>query len=472
MKSQVETYKLPKILNIAVVAWFLYMVGCATTRGLLVFFAADKLQMTENAAILLYAAFGALNSVISFAGGWFATNFFNFKPSAKLGLFCYGFGIILIGVSSKTALYLGLSLMAVGSGFYSPNINSLLSRSFQQHDPRRHSAFTLCYTSMNAGAFFGYFLSGLLKRSLDYSITFFLAGFIVFIGFMVLTIFGRNIKESHYQNKKKLMLGAILLLGLLVAIDLLLNFAYACDYIIVTFGVTAIAILTAIGFMKWKNENNTAWLKYTGLGFISIFFWSLYQLKASFLSFYIKEFVDRIYLGVVIPSTFFQALNPICMIFIGPILAALWMKLEKRGIQTSLVTKFSSAVILMGLAYIILSFGNVANHADKVNVIWVILFFFFMSLGEMIIAPTGYAMVGELFVDYNTQGILQGLWDTFGAIGYAFSGLIATKTPVLLGIKDTILTLSDDDKIYQFIGLFIFVAGCVLMLLYKVGKRK
>ena len=472
MTSLEKTAVFPRILNIAALLWFLYMIGCATIRGLLVFYAADQLKMTEGMSVLIYAAYGAINSVISFAGGWAAVKFFGFKATTKIGLFFYGIGIILLAITFKPFLYFGLSCMAVGSGFFSPNINSLLSRALKSHSFKRNSAFTICYTSMNTGAFFGYCMAGILKGAIGYTFTFLFAGAIVFLGFIIFQLYKQSSQEDNKFFYVHKLMGIIFVLVLLSLIDLLLNFASTCDYLVVIFGIITIVILTAIGFKKWIKNQDSAWFKYTGLGFISILFWSLYQLKASFLNFYIKDFVNRIYLGVAIPATFFQALNPIFMIFLGFFLAAFWIWIDRKKIIFNLANKFCLAVFFMGLAYILLAVGGNFTAAQEVNIIWIILFFLFMSLGEMIIAPTGYAMIGELFSQPKTQGILQGLWDVFGAIGYAFSGVVATKMPILLGIKDTVLTLRDDDKIFTFIGYFVCVSAIALTLLTQRWYKK
>lgn len=469
--TQENTKRFPPLLNIVCTLWLAYMFGCAAIRGLLVFYATDKLGMTVNDSYLLYAAYGAINSVICFIGGWLGANYFGYRLATHIGLILYGIGIIIIGMHSALMINLGLATMAIGSGIFIPSVNSLLSNVFNTGDPRRNSAFTISYTTMNIGAFLGYCISGFIEHYIGYTLTFLLAGLIVLFGALFMQFYKKVIIDDEINENSMKLQGCVITVLSLIATILLLRNASLCDYLMTLFGIIAIAALVIIGLREWKRNNNLSWLKYAGLGFISIFFWSLYQMKASFLNFYIKDFVDRVVSGIVIPAASFQALNPIFTLFIGIFLAALWIRLERRNIHIRLVNKFTFAVLSMGIAYLLLALGGMGTHGET-HIIWICIYFLFMSLGEMIIAPTGYAMIGELFPDTKTQGILQGLWNIFNAIGYALSGLISVKSPVLLGIHDEVMTLPDDDKVFLLIGFLACAAAIVIWGIILLAKRK
>src|SRR5699024_2075350 len=83
---------------------------------------------------------------------------------------------------TDTSLYLGLALLVIGTGFFKPNITSILSGMYDYLPEKKDSAYTIFYMGVNSGAFFGMMLCGYLAERVGWSWGFGLAGIFMLFG--------------------------------------------------------------------------------------------------------------------------------------------------------------------------------------------------------------------------------------------------------------------------------------------------
>jgi POT family proton-dependent oligopeptide transporter len=154
--------------------------------------------MTEKEASDLYGTFIALVFLTPFIGGLIADRYFGYKKSIVIGGLMMGAGYILMGVHDKTMLYLAMTLVILGNGFFKPNISTLLGNFYNddQYKDKKDEGYNIFYMGINVGAFICNFFGAALQILLGWQYAFMAAGIGMFIGVVVFLM-----GTKHYGDK-------------------------------------------------------------------------------------------------------------------------------------------------------------------------------------------------------------------------------------------------------------------------------
>lgn len=137
----------------------------------------------ENALALIgtYASLLYLTPII---GGWFADKISGYRMAVVVGCIIMTLGHAAMALETTSSFYLGLALLIIGTGFFKPNITSIISEMYKGKESKKDGAYTIFYMGVNAGAFFGMMLCGYLAETLGWSYGFGLAGIFMFLGML------------------------------------------------------------------------------------------------------------------------------------------------------------------------------------------------------------------------------------------------------------------------------------------------
>lgn len=143
--------------------------------------------MTEKEASDLYGTFIALVFLTPFIGGLVADRYLGYRKSIVLGGLMMGAGYFLMGVHSLTMLYIAMTLVIVGNGFFKPNISTLLGNfySTDEYKDKKDEGYNIFYMGINVGAFICNFFGAALQILLGWQYAFMAAGIGMFIGVVV-----------------------------------------------------------------------------------------------------------------------------------------------------------------------------------------------------------------------------------------------------------------------------------------------
>ena len=185
----------------------------------------------------------------------------------------------------------------------------------------------------------------------------------------------------------------------------------------------------------------------------SAFFWALYFQSYLSVTLFIDRAVNRNVFGVTIPTAMFQGLLPAYIILFSPLVAQLWIKLEKKKSNPSGPLKFALGILLIGCAFLTLALAaRLSGPFEPISAGWLILTFFLQTMGELMLSPTGLAMVTKL-APANWMSMMMGLWFMSLAAGNALAGKLADFT-------DLPAILPAHFPITQFYGHTFFKLGC------------
>ncbi len=122
-------------------------------RGMLVFFMITQLNFAEKDANLQYGATQAFVYAFTFIGGLFADKILGFRKSLFWGGLLMIVGSLFLAADPHKYFFFGLSFIIIGTGFFKPNISTMVGELYKKGDVRRDGGFSLFYAGINLGAF-------------------------------------------------------------------------------------------------------------------------------------------------------------------------------------------------------------------------------------------------------------------------------------------------------------------------------
>lgn len=147
----------------------------------------EGFAMTEAESADLYGTFIALVFLTPFLGGLLADRYFGYRKSIIAGGLLMGIGYCMMGIHSKPMLYVAMTLVILGNGFFKPNISTLLGNvySTDEHRHMKDDGYNIFYMGINIGAFICNFFGAALQIMLGWSWAFMAAGVGMFIGIFI-----------------------------------------------------------------------------------------------------------------------------------------------------------------------------------------------------------------------------------------------------------------------------------------------
>ncbi|MBN4070224.1 peptide MFS transporter [Olleya sp. AH-315-F22] len=135
-------------------------------------------------ALSLIGTYASLLYLTPIIGGYIADKFTGYKWAVVIGCFIMMLGHLSMVFETRFSLYFGLALLVIGTGFFKPNMTSIISEMYKGKESKKDGAYTIFYMGVNAGAFFGMMLCGYLAENIGWSYGFGLAGIFMFLGML------------------------------------------------------------------------------------------------------------------------------------------------------------------------------------------------------------------------------------------------------------------------------------------------
>ena len=308
-------------------------------RGVLTFFMVDQLLLKEDAANLQYGAIQAFVYAFTFIGGVFADKVLGFKKSLFFGGIVMVFGNLLIAFSPQDLFYYGIAFSIIGTGFFKPNISSMVGELYHEKDGRRDAGYGLFYAGINVGGLFGGALCIFLGKYYSWQLCFMTAGIVMIIGLLTFYFTKKHlgpIGDSpllNYSVSKRKTYEIAVYIGSLLSIPLIFIMVQKTeytDYFMYTLGIIALCYFV---FELLKLIDIKAKKKLVA-AFIFIFFYfmfnAIYEQSGGSLSLFAKNNLNDNLLGISIdPNIVNNSSNTFFVILLSPLIGLLWLGMAK-----------------------------------------------------------------------------------------------------------------------------------------------
>ena len=474
-------------------------------RALLIFYLTQHFLYSDEKAYLIYGAYTAMVYMLPVLGGVIADRYLGYRKAVTLGavLLVLGhFGMVFEGPKAlaittadglqidrhplyQDVFFLSLALIATGVGFLKTNVSAMVGALYEKGDPRRDSGFTYFYMGINIGGAAAPLLCGWLGQTYGWGYGFGLAGIGMLAG-LIMFLWGQKYLEGKAEPpepevlKRKVALGVSFETFLYGSVVLIVCFAWlmlknqqAVGAAISVFGAAVGIFLLTYSLRRCsRQDRDKLVVSVILIGFIIVFF-SFYEQMGSSLNLFADRVVDRRVFGYEVPASTLQSLPAIFVILIAPALSILWIWLGKHGWEPTTPVKFSMGIAFLSLAFFLLVAGSTYADGAKVALIWFVLNFFFLVVGELCIFPVGLSMITRLS-PREIVGTMMGVFmlalsaSSFiaGKIAQATSGVSDMGTDAALG--ETTAQFID---VYTQLGLMAIGVAVFLYIISPILNR-
>ena len=519
-------------------------------RALLVMFFTSSLleggwNWPREHAMAIFGSYVGLVYLSTMLGGYFADKKIGYRWAVLIGALLMSLGHGAMALETPFFIYTGLTLLVFGSGFFKPNMTSIISEMYKDRPEKKDGAYTLFYMGVNAGAFFGILLCGYLGEKVGWSVGFGLAGIFMLFGLIQFwlsqSIFGDiglkpstkkkellktpnedNSKPNPFPKWQLALITVTTILGLswlvfepvalisegAVNIFDFKIFGMQGNNATILFALVLFLFLLVYRIQCYDPITKEKMIAVSFFAFLTIFFWAIFEQAPGTLTIFARDYTDRVLegnasivfltvdalmtfipLGIItwvlyllfkqtfekyamanlvlslsfvmlwgialwklikdiysagylslsdstldflaiekvteslteIQASWFGILNSLFIITLAPLFSKWW----ESKYNPSANVKFGMGMFLLGLGMACVAIG--ANGIEpgaksaSVGMIWLVLVFFFHTMGELCISPVGLSYVSKL-VPPRMIAFMFGVWYLAVAIGMKGAG--------------------------------------------------
>jgi len=360
----------------------------------------------QNGGILI-GTYMSMLYLTPIVGGVLADKYLGYTNAVIIGCILMTLGHISMAFETKEGMYAGLGLLIIGTGFFKPNITSIISQMYKDLPEKKDGAYTIFYMGVNAGAFFGMMLCGYLGEKIGWSYGFGLAGIFMLLGclqfWLAKPLFRKigdkpekkseeekqeEIKHQNYKSNPFTLLDKVLIIicsiiGFLYLINdftsnienfrlLPETFIFPKEVlsgssVIIIIGLILFLILVISRILRYDKILRDRMFAVILFVFFTVFFVLSFEQGASSLVIFARDYTNRVFTGT--EATIFNIVNTLLtvlpLIFITWVLILLFRQTFKK-IPFSNILLGSAFVIIWGIVIWMLN-RDFSSHAYEIK---------------------------------------------------------------------------------------------------------
>lgn len=483
-------------------------------RGVLTYFMvthlllADGTHMSASQANLQYGATQAFVYAFTFIGGLFADKILGFRKSLFWGalLMILGSAILAFDPFPVDNFFLGISFTVVGTGFFKPNISTMVGSLYKTNDSRRDAGFSLFYSGINIGALLGGYgciaigkgqlFASFIPAEYRWNVAFGLAGIVMTISLIVFLLTKKNlgpiglspfikreekiidgqVYEVHTNTGKKWYDIAVYI-GTIACVPIIMKMVSNTEYTDWFMYFIGPATLVYLVYEMTKHTWEESKKLIAALIFIifSIIFWAFFEQSGGSLSIFAAHNLNDTILGSIKldPNGVNNAANSVFVIIFAPLLGLVWVALSKKKIEPNTVVKF-------GLGFLFLSGGFYVLYATRffetivgsgmTSLDVFAMAYLVITFGELCLSPIGLSIMTKL-APLKLQGIMMGMWFLASAYGQYVAGILGA------GMSEATQDASLHEKLINFtdgylqLSIYALIAGGILIVMSPLIRK-
>jgi POT family proton-dependent oligopeptide transporter len=434
-------------------------------RALLMLFMVDSVEhggfgFPVAKAAAVYGLYTASVYLFTIPGGWVADRLLGLRNAVLLGGVLIALGHYTLVIQwNPNVFYSGLLLIVLGTGLLKANVSSIVGQTYERGDPRLDAGFSIFYMGINLGAFLSPIVCGYLGQRWGWHWGFGAAGVGMTLGLVQYVLGLKRLGDAgrlREPPKNPVRLWGIVLFTLAVFGVILYN---QIHHQLRLFSLGA-AVLFAWLFYEARDAGERKRVVTIVVLFVfAVLFWAGFEQAGSSLTLFADQVTRNVILDRAFPSTWYQSVEPICVIALAPVFAWLWTRLGRRDPSSGV--KFSYALLAQALGYLALAYASLLYGRNHVQVSpwWLLTLYFFQAVGELCLSPVGLSTVTKLAPERHA-GLMMGVWFLALSLGNLFGGQVA-------GL------FNDVPMVELFGGLCLVTAaaGVVLLVFVPILKR-
>lgn len=336
----------------------------------------------------IYGLYTSLVYLTPILGGLIADRWLGRTVTIVIGAMLMVLGHFLM--ASEYYFLPALLLLIMGVGAFKPNISTQVGELYAKNDRRRDRAYSIFYVGINIGACLAPLVAGTMGERLGWHYGFACAGAGMTIGLAIYLWGLADLPESDNPAFQPLMRHEQ---------RTIVDEAYA--------------------------EHGRLWLFL--LFAPSVLFWAAFEQQGNTIVLWAENFTNRSisFFGAhyEIPTTWFQALNPLMIFLFTPLFVALWSRMAHTNREPQTIVKLTAGCFGVALSYLVMTIAAWTSDAARVSPLWLLLFFALITASELLFSPIILSLASHV-APHGARGLTMGLWFLTIFFGNLLSGWI------------------------------------------------
>jgi POT family proton-dependent oligopeptide transporter len=395
-------------------------------------------------AAAIYGTYSSMVYLFPLMGGWVADRLTGPRTAVLLGGLVIAAGHFIMAVPTEVLFWLGLLLIALGTGLLKPSVSAMVGGLYAPGDERRDGGFSIFYMGINLGALIAPLVVGYLGEDINWHLGFAVAGVGMLIGlaqYMAgwkgLGTVGKEVPDPAPAGVRiRAGLFTLAIVGgvaVIIGLDAVF-LGFDITDLTVIFTVVVVIIAFAYFIRLFRQPNLRVVDKHRLRAFLYLFlaavvFWAIYDQSGSTINEFAAKFTQTDLGFFNVPVSWLQSINPVFIIIFAPIFAVIWTKLGSRAPSTPI--KFAMAIFGVGLSFLLMIPAALqAEDGQKSAMWWIVSVFLVQTWSELLLSPNGLSATTKL----APKGLLSqmlAVWFLATAVGDSVGGQLARLIDVL-----------------------------------------
>jgi POT family proton-dependent oligopeptide transporter len=384
-------------------------------RALLVYYMTKQLMIGQEKASFIYGIYTAVAYFTPIFGGIIADRWLGKRRAVIIGGSIMAAGHFMM--TFEPLFYPALATIAIGNGLFLPSLPSQINDLYRPDDPRRGWAYNVYYVGINIGGFLAPLVCGTLGEFYGWHWGFGAAGVGMLTGLLVYVFGARYLPPQGRIARNAALLPA-----------------------------------------SARSQRSTFVLLFA-IGVAVTVFRGAYEQVGNTVALWADVGIERANSLVTIPMTWFQALNPLLVIVMTPLLLARWRREADARRQQSSMCKMATGALIVAAAYLLLAIVASVAEPSRASWAWLVLFFGIFTLGELYILPTGLG----LFARLAPVG--------FGATTMAAWFLAIFSGSLTAGVVGALWSSTTHARFFVLLAVIALFAAAMLLALDPMTRR-
>lgn len=459
-------------------------------RGMLVVFMVSHLGMDEKVANLQYGATQAWVYAFTFIGGLFADKILGLRKSLFWGGILMIVGSIILAINPVNYFFIGIGFTIVGTGFFKPNISSMVGQLYKEGDNRTDAGFSFFYMGVNLGALIGGYIciavaegsmwQSLVPEHLRWNVGFGFAALVMIISLLTFTQTQKSLGpiglspiESIEKSKRKNLeiatfIGSLLIIPIIIL--MVENTEYTKWFMIF---IGPVSILYLIYEMRsFSISENKKLVAAVIFMLFSIVFWAFFEQSGGSLSLFAANNLNNTIAGVELsPNGVNNSANSFFVIGFAALVGLVWLWMGKRKIEPNTVIKFGIAFLFLAGGFWMFYYTKFFAGIDGKTSLGIFTFgWFIITFGELCLSPIGMSAMTKLSPK-KTQAVIMGMWFLASSYGQYFAGILGANIAEASEKSTNAAKLIVYADGYKQLGLYALIAGILLIAISPFIKK-
>ncbi len=382
-------------------------------------------------------------------GGWLADRFFGkYNTVFWLSLvYCAGHACLAIFEDNVKGFYVGLGLIALGSGGIKPLVSSFVGDQFDQtNKDKAKLVFDAFYWIINFGSFFASLLMPLFLKNYGPAVAFGIPGVMMFIATMVLWSgrrkyvhvppsppnphsFSRVARTALATSGPGRSVATIGVFGAIASLLMAPQWGFviaACTALVLLLGFVGAGISMQLERARGLHPDEAVDGVRAVLRILVVFslvtpFWSLFDQKASTWVVQANSMITTFSVFgnefTLLPAQM-QALNPLLVMILIPFNnLVLFPLLQKMGFTPTPLRRMTAGIAFSALSWVVIGTIQVSMDAGTpTSMAWQILPYALLTMGEVLVSATGLEFAYSQ-APASMKGAIMALWSLAVTVG-------------------------------------------------------